>query len=207
MPLFLSRLPPRTTKIWNTSQTSVQLSMASDVCLSALCGRSSRSWRCAFQISHDLPRCGGLYRSAIAAVTPEGDSNWMAAEDLEPLGGRSSILARAEQETRAALRRVGLSAQELDGCGVRWRSGFPRNRGVGPASAFQRMLGARRVPDAFWTVRRPDACSRHRAVVEHHRINIAHLVLHHIWNDELSSRKREPKKVTNTVHDWRGRQD
>ena len=27
----------------------------------------------------------------------------------------------------------------------------------GAASAFQGMLGARRVPDAFWTVRRPDA--------------------------------------------------
>ena len=39
-----------------------------------------------------------------------------------------------------------------------------------------------------------------------HRVNIAHLVLRSIWNDELSSGKREPKR-TNTEHDWRGRQD
>ena len=32
-----------------------------------------------------LPRCGGLHRSAIAAVTPDGGSSWMAAEELEPL--------------------------------------------------------------------------------------------------------------------------
>ena len=36
--------------------------------------------------------------SAIAAVTPDGGSNWMAAEELEPLFGGSSILARAEEE-------------------------------------------------------------------------------------------------------------
>ena len=29
--------------------------------------------------------CKGLSRSAIAAVTPDGGSNWMAAEELEPL--------------------------------------------------------------------------------------------------------------------------
>ena len=48
--------------------------------------------------------CGGLHRSAIAAATPYG-------------GCRGS---------RAALRRVGFSAQELDSCSVRWRSGLPR---------------------------------------------------------------------------------
>ena len=34
----------------------------------------------------------------IAAVTADGDSNGMAAEELEPLCGGSSILARAEGE-------------------------------------------------------------------------------------------------------------
>ena len=29
-----------------------------------------------------LPRCGGSHRSAIAAVSPDGSSNWMAAEEL-----------------------------------------------------------------------------------------------------------------------------
>ena len=40
----------------------------------------------------------GIYRSAIAAVTPDGGGNWMASEDLEPLKGGSSVLARAEGE-------------------------------------------------------------------------------------------------------------
>ena len=42
--------------------------------------------------------CEGLYRSAIAAVTPDGGSKWRAAEELEPLQGGSSILAMAEGE-------------------------------------------------------------------------------------------------------------
>ena len=48
----------------------------------------------------------------------------------------------------------------------------------------------------------PARC-RCRAATEH-RINNAHLVLHPIWNDELSSEK-ERQKGTNTEHDWRGR--
>ena len=62
---------------------------------------------------------------------------------------------QAEGRTRAALRRVGFSAQELDYLQrtvVQWLSADS-----GAAGAFHRMLGARRVPDALWTVRRPDA--------------------------------------------------
>ena len=66
----------------------------------------------------------------------------MAAEELEPLSGGSSILSRAE----------GL----FGGSGSR-----PKNwmaAAYGGAVAFcGRMLGARRVPDAFWTGRCPDA--------------------------------------------------
>ena len=76
----------------------------------------------------------------------------MAAGDLEPLRGVSSFLARAEGELEPVFGGSGFSAKELDGCSVRWRGGFPRIART--ASAFQRMLGARRVPDAFWTVRR-----------------------------------------------------
>ena len=67
-----------------------------------------------------LTCCGGLHRSASAAVAPDGGSNWMVAGDLEPFRGVSSILAVV----------------------------------AGPPVFF---LGAPRVPDAFWTVRRSDA--------------------------------------------------
>ena len=55
--------------------------------------------------------------------------------------------------TRAALRRVGFSAQEVDGCSATVAQRLSADGRA--ASAFQQMLGARRVPDAFWTVRRP----------------------------------------------------
>ena len=32
-----------------------------------------------------LPRCGSRHRSAIAAVSPDGGRNWMAAEEFGPL--------------------------------------------------------------------------------------------------------------------------
>ena len=89
---------------------------------------------------------------------------------------------------RAALRRVGTSAQELDSCSVRRRSGFPRDSVA--AGALQ-MLS-----DAFWIVRRPDAITTRcgcRAATDH-RINIAHLVLHLIWNGKLSPGKKRAKK-------------
>ena len=49
--------------------------MASDVSLSALCAVRRVPGDVPSNFFHDLPRCGGLYRSAIAAVTPDGDSN------------------------------------------------------------------------------------------------------------------------------------
>ena len=56
--------------------------------------------------------------------------------------------------TRSSSEEVSMLATELDSRSVRWRSGFPRI--AGPPVLFQRMLGARRVPDAFWSVGRPD---------------------------------------------------
>ena len=38
----------------------------------------------------------GEQSHAIAAVSPDGGSKWMAAEELEPLFGGSSIPAKAE---------------------------------------------------------------------------------------------------------------
>ena len=42
-----------------------------------------------------LPSCGN-HRPAIAAVSPDGSSNWMAAEELRSLFGGSSISVKAE---------------------------------------------------------------------------------------------------------------
>ena len=66
----------------------------------------------------------------------------------------------------------------------------------GAAGAFQRMLGARRVPDAFRTVRRPGLTARCscRSATEH-RTYSAHLVLHTTWKEDLG-----PEKVTQKGH-------
>ena len=144
-----------------------------------------------------LPRGGGPHRSAIEAVTPDRGSNWMAPEDLEYPG-------QGGGRTRAALRRVGFSAQELDGCSVRWRSGFPRIAGPPVLSSgcwvhdgFQMLSGLSDAPTLTTRCRCQTATE--------YRINIAHLVLFPIRNDELSSEKRKTKR-TNTEHDVRGRQ-
>ena len=62
----------------------------------------------------------------------------------------------------------------------------------GTASAFQRMLGARRVLIKMLsglsdTPTLTTRCRCHTST--EHRINIAHAVLHSIWNDEMSSEK------------------
>ena len=54
------------------------------------------------------------------------------------------------------------------------------------------MLGARRVPDVFWTVRRPDANDWQHL---DHRNN-AHLVLHSIWNCDGPHGKRAKTRQT-----------
>ena len=69
-----------------------------------------------------LPRGGGLHRSAIAAVRQQLDGCRGIRAPLR----RVEYLGQGGGGTRAAPRRVGFSAQELEGCIVQWRSGFPR---------------------------------------------------------------------------------
>ena len=83
---FFSQLLPENTKVWNTSQTSLQHSMASEASWSTLCCRLApllASEHTPFQ--NCIFSRKGIYRSAIAAVTPDGSSNWIVAEELEPL--------------------------------------------------------------------------------------------------------------------------
>ena len=138
-----------------------------------------------------LPRGGGPHRSAIGAVTPDGDSNWMAPEELEYPG-------QGGGRTRAVLRRVGFSAQELDGCSVRWRSGFARvagplvlSSGCWVHDGFQMLSGLSDAPAQTTRCRCQTATE--------HRINIAHLVLHTIWNDQWSSEKERQKGQTQST--------
>ena len=143
--------------------------------LSTLGGRSSRTWRCAFQFYftpfrvaevHTIPR---LRRS----LQLEASIGW-----LEGNLSRSS-------EGRVSWPRNGLMQRTV----AQWISAD-----CVAASAFQRMLGARRVPDALRSVRRPDADDRcRRQAATEHSINIGHLVLHTIWNGELSSGKESQK--------------
>ena len=77
----------------------------------------------------------------------DGGSSLLAAEELEPLQGGSSALARTEGRTRAALREVGFSGQEVDGCSVRGRSGFPRIAGPQVLSSGWCTTGSRRFLD------------------------------------------------------------
>ena len=125
---------------------------------------------------------------------PDGGSNW---KWLQRLWGRVEHFGQGGGGTRAALRRVGFSAQELDSFRVRWRSGFPR--GSGAASAFQMLSGCTTgfqmlsgLSDAPTLTTR----CRCRAATDH-RINIARLVLRLIWNGEWSS-GNESKKRTQT---------
>ena len=133
-----------------------------------------------------------------------GAAIWMAAEELEPLSGGSSILARAEERTRAALRRVGFSALEVDGCSVTVAKWLSADSGTAswcfPAGAGC-MTGSRCFLDCQ-TPRTTERC-RCQAATEH-RTTYTRLVLHRIWN-ELRSEKQD-KKDTNTEHDLRGRQ-
>ena len=83
---------------------------------------------------------------------------------------------QAEGRTRAALRRVGFSAQELDTFSVRWCSGFPRiagplvlSTGCWVHDGFQMLCGLSDAPTL------PARC-RCLAATEH-RTNNAHLVL------------------------------
>ena len=70
---------------------------------------------------------GRAYTVRRLRLTQDGGSNWMAAEELEPLALlRVEYPGQGGGGTRAALQRVGFSAPELDSCSVRWRSGFPR---------------------------------------------------------------------------------
>ena len=97
------------------------------------------------------------------------------------------------RRSRAALRRVGLSAQEVDSCSVRWRSGFPRMAGLLMLSSgcwvhdgFQKLSG---LSDASTLTTR----CRCRAAIEH-RINNAFGAAPHLeWMIDL--RKREPKRT------------
>ena len=125
-----------------------------------------------------------------------GYSRW--GQQLDGCRGTRAAQRRVEYPgqsgggTRAALRRVGFSAQEVDGCSVRWRSGFPRMAGPPVLSSgcwvhdgSQMLSGLSDAPTL------PARC-RCQAATEH-RINNANLVLHPIWNDELSSEKETQK--------------
>ena len=68
-----------------------------------------------------LPRSGAYTVSAIAAVTSDGGSNWMAAEELEPLfggsGSRPKNWEAAPYGGAVAFRGVAASAfRMLSGC-------------------------------------------------------------------------------------------
>ena len=82
---------------------------------------------------------------------------WLQRNSSRSEEGRVSWPRRRGNST--ALRRVGFSA-------LKWIAAAYG----GAAGAFQRMLGARRVPDVFWTVRRPDADDRQPLTTETSRI-------------------------------------
>ena len=65
----------------------------------------------------------GTCRSAIAAVTPDGSSNWIRLQRISRRSKEGRVSWPGWRGgTRAALRRVGFSAEELDDCSARWRS-------------------------------------------------------------------------------------
>ena len=86
-----------------------------------------------------LPRCKNSHRSAIAAVSPEGGSSWMSAEELEPLFGGSSILAKAEGDLEPLFGGSSILSQRWMAAALRRRGGFPQLYGA--ASAFPVNLG------------------------------------------------------------------
>ena len=69
----------------------------------------------------------------------------------------------------------------MDSCSVRRRSGFPWL--CGAAGAFPVNLGCTTVSSRCWPFKTPQ---RSRQAAPDHRNN-AHLVLHPIWNVDLSS--------------------
>ena len=256
----------RMTKVWNTSQTSLQNSIVSEERLGALCCRSEAhtvprllwllqmgavgwlrgnsshsSTRSAIRTARRKTRLEGVpgrrrrkawpegvagrrgrkawpegvvgrcgrkawYEGMLGIAGGEGRVSWPR---LKGISGHSeeglSILVRAEGELERLFGGSDSRPKNWISCSVRWRRGFPRTAGPLVLSSgcwvhdgFQ-MLSC--LSDAPTLTTR----CRCRAAAEH-RINIAHLVLHPIWNGELSSGK-ESQKGHNTVHDLRGRQD
>ena len=84
-----------------------------------------------------LPHCGGLHRSASAAVTPDGGSSWMAAEELEPL---TQKLLRSEQHAGRRGRKTWYEGV-LGIAGGEGRASWPKRRGNSSRSG--RFLGPR----------------------------------------------------------------
>ena len=186
---FFSKLPPEDTKVRTRVHCNTRWSAIELVCsLWPFIAYMSMS----LPTFYALPRCGGPHRSAMAAVTPDGSINWMAAGDLEPLWEGSSILARAEGKLEPLF---GVLRPRPKNWIAAAYGGAVVFRGiVGPlvlSRCFQMLSGLSDVP----TLTTRCGC---RAATDH-RINIAHLVLHLIWNGKLSPGKREPKR--------RGRQD
>ena len=99
-----------------------------------------------------LRDCGVLYRSAIAAFTPDGAAiGWLQRISSRFQDGRASWPGRRGNSSRSSEGRVlGPRIGRLQRTVALWFSAGLRGRQCFP--------GARRVPDAFWTVRRPDAC-------------------------------------------------
>ena len=101
----------------------------------------------------DEPVFGFIAFLAMSLPKKLRPSAWWRPTPFRDCGGYSSpseegrVSWPGRRGTRATLRRVGFSAQEVDGCSVTVAQWLSADGGA--ASAFQRML------DAFWTVRHP----------------------------------------------------
>ena len=182
------------TNVWNTSQTFLQHSMASEARLGALCCRSSPLRAMSIRPPATASSSGRAY-----TVPRLGRLHQMGRQQLDGCRGTRAALRRVEYPgqggggTRAALRRVGFSGQEVGGCSVSVAQWLTADSGA--ASAFQRMLSARQVPGAIWIVRRPRL--RHGVDVKQPLSTVFTmriLVLHLIWSNEMSSEKKHKKE-------------
>ena len=137
--LLLPELPPKMTKIWGTTKLHYHARSQRDACLPV----HRRTKRRAFQVYLAPFRDQGHtpFRDCC------GYSRW--SEE-----GRVSWPGRRRNSSRSSEGRVlGSRIGWLQPTVTQWLSADG-----GTASAFQRMMGARQVPDALWTLRRPDAC-------------------------------------------------
>ena len=121
--------------------------------LATLCGRVSHTRRCAFQICFTSFRVREVYTvSSLLRLLQMGAAiGWLQRNSRRSEEGRVSWPGRRRNSSRSSEGRI-LGSRIGQRTVVQWLSADS-----GAASAFQRMLGAQRVPDAFCSVRRPDA--------------------------------------------------